>query len=57
VKSVPPQLQPTLANAADMAVAEVGQDSSEHVSELEEHAAVHVDPTEPTTHVAPDENM
>jgi hypothetical protein len=57
VKSVPPQLQPTLATAADMAVAEVGQDSSEHVNELEEHVAVHVDPTELTTHLAPDENM
>jgi hypothetical protein len=40
-----------------MAVAEVGQDSSEHVNELEEHATVHVDPAEPTTHLAPDENM
>jgi hypothetical protein len=41
-----------------MAVAEVGQDSSEHVNELEEHVAVHVDPSdEPYTHLAPDENM
>jgi hypothetical protein len=40
-----------------MAVAEVGQDSSEHVCELEEHATVHVDPAELTTHLAPDENI
>jgi hypothetical protein len=40
-----------------MAVAEVGQDSSEHVCELEEHAAVHANPAEPPTHLAPDENM
>jgi hypothetical protein len=41
-----------------MVVADVGQDSSEHVNELEEHVAVHVDPSdEPYTHLAPDENM
>ena len=40
-----------------MAVAEVGQDSSEHVCELDEQALVHVDPTELPTHLAPDENM
>ena len=41
-----------------MAAAEVGQDSSEHVNELEEQALVHVDPdVEPYTHLAPDENM
>jgi hypothetical protein len=41
-----------------MVVAEVGQDSSEHVNELEEHVAVHVGPSdEPYTHLAPDENM
>jgi hypothetical protein len=40
-----------------MVVAEVGQDSSEHVNELEEHVSVHVDPSEPYTHLAPDENM
>jgi hypothetical protein len=41
-----------------MVVAEVGQDSSEHVNELEEHVAVHVYPSdEPYTHLAPDENM
>jgi hypothetical protein len=40
-----------------MVVAEVGHDSSEHVNELEEHVAVHVDPSEPYTHLAPDENM
>ncbi len=40
-----------------MVVAEVGQDSSEHVNEFEEHVAVHVDPSEPYTHLAPDENM
>jgi hypothetical protein len=57
VKSVLPQLQPTLATAADTAVAEVGQDSSEHVCELEEQALVHVYPDEPITHLAPDENM
>jgi hypothetical protein len=41
-----------------MVVAEVGQDSSEHVNELEEQVLVHVDPdVEPYTHLAPDENM
>ena len=40
-----------------MAVAEVGQDSSEHVNELEEQVLVHVFPCEPYTHLAPDENM
>ena len=46
-----------MENAADVLVAEVGQDSSEHVNELEEHVAVHVDPGLPNTHLAPDENM
>ena len=40
-----------------MLVAEVGQDSSEHVNELEEQVLVHVFPCEPYTHLAPDENM
>ena len=36
-------------------VAEVGQDSSEHVSELEEQASLHEDPE--YTHFAPDETL
>ena len=44
-----------MENAADVVVAEVGQDSSEHVSELEEQAVVHEDPE--YTHFASDENM
>ena len=40
-----------------MVVTEVGQDSSEHVNELEEQVLVHVEDSEPYTHLAPDENM
>ena len=41
-----------------MVISEVGQDSSEHVCELEEQTLSHVYPSEPPyTHLAPDENM
>jgi hypothetical protein len=41
-----------------MVIAEVGQDSSEHVCELEEQTLSHEYPSElPYTHLAPDENM